>query len=52
MALAFEPELLSARRRVQLREEQRVRLIIEPVDVGGDADRPTALNRFRAASRA
>jgi hypothetical protein len=31
-----------------LGEERHVRLIIEPVDVGGDSDRPTALNRFRA----
>ena len=33
---------------LQLREEQRVRLIIEPVDAGGDADRATAVNRLRA----
>ena len=33
---------------LQLREEQRVRLIIEPVEVGGGSDRTAALNRLRA----
>ena len=33
---------------LQLREQQRVRLIIEPVDVGQDSDRAAALNRLRA----
>ena len=33
---------------LHLREKQRVRLIIEPVDVGGDFDRTTALNRLHA----
>jgi len=33
---------------LQLREKQRVRLIIEPVEVGGDSDRTVALNRLRA----
>ena len=33
---------------LQLREKQRVRLIIEPVEVGGDSDRTAALNRLRA----
>ena len=33
---------------LQLREEQRVRLIIEPVAVGGGSDRTAALNRLRA----
>lgn len=33
---------------LQLREQQRVRLIIEPVDVGQDSDRTAALNRLRA----
>lgn len=33
---------------VHLREHQRVRLIIEPVDVGPDQDRAAALDRLRA----
>ena len=33
---------------LQLREQQRVRLIIEPVDAGQDFDRTAALNRLRA----
>jgi predicted DNA-binding antitoxin AbrB/MazE fold protein len=33
---------------LRLREQQRVRLIIEAVDGGQDADRATALNRLRA----
>jgi predicted DNA-binding antitoxin AbrB/MazE fold protein len=33
---------------LQLREKQRVRLIIEPVDGGGDSDRTAALDRLRA----
>ena len=33
---------------LQLREQQRVRLIIEPVDVGFDSDRAAALGRLRA----
>ena len=33
---------------LRLREEQRVRLIIEPVDAGQDSDREGALNRLRA----
>ena len=33
---------------LQLREEQRVRLIIEPVDAGQGSDRSGALNRLRA----
>jgi len=33
---------------LQLREEQRVRLIIEPVDAAQDLDRTAALNRLRA----
>lgn len=33
---------------VHLREQQRVRLIIEPVDVGLDADRAVALDRLRS----
>jgi predicted DNA-binding antitoxin AbrB/MazE fold protein len=33
---------------LQLREKQRVRLIIEPVDVGADSDRTAALDRLRA----
>lgn len=32
---------------LQLREQQRVRLIIEPVDPALDSDRATALNRLR-----
>jgi predicted DNA-binding antitoxin AbrB/MazE fold protein len=31
-----------------LREQQRVRLIIEPVDAGQDVDRTAALKRLRA----
>jgi predicted DNA-binding antitoxin AbrB/MazE fold protein len=38
---------------LKLREQQRVRLIIEPVDGRRESDRTTALNRLRAgASRA
>jgi predicted DNA-binding antitoxin AbrB/MazE fold protein len=33
---------------LHLREQQRVRLIIEPVDVGQDSDRAAALSRLRA----
>ena len=33
---------------LHLREQQRVRLIIEPVDVGQESDRTAALNRLRA----
>lgn len=33
---------------LQLREQQRVRLIIEPVDSALDSDRAKALNRLRA----
>jgi len=33
---------------LQLREQQRVRLIIEPVDAGLDSDRAGALSRLRA----
>jgi predicted DNA-binding antitoxin AbrB/MazE fold protein len=33
---------------LQLREQQRVRLIIEPVDSALDSDRATALTRLRA----
>ena len=33
---------------LQLREQQRVRLIIEPVDVGQDSDRAAALGRLHA----
>jgi predicted DNA-binding antitoxin AbrB/MazE fold protein len=33
---------------VHLREQQRVRLIIEPIDVGMDPDRAAALGRLRA----
>ena len=33
---------------LQLREQQRVRLIIEPVDAGQEFDRTAALNRLRA----
>ena len=33
---------------LQLREQQRVRLIIEPVDAGLDSDRAAALSRLRA----
>jgi hypothetical protein len=33
---------------LQLREQQRVRLMIEPVDVGQDSDRTAALSRLRA----
>lgn len=33
---------------LQLREHQRVRLIIEPVDSGHDSDRAAALSRLRA----
>ncbi len=33
---------------LQLREQQRVRLIIEPVDGGQDSDRTAAVNRLRA----
>lgn len=33
---------------LHLREEQRVRLIVEPVDVVHDSDRATALSRLRA----
>jgi len=32
---------------LQLREHQRVRLIIEPVDAVQEFDRPAALNRLR-----
>jgi predicted DNA-binding antitoxin AbrB/MazE fold protein len=33
---------------LRLREQQRVRLIIEPVDGGQDVDRAAALSRLRA----
>ncbi len=33
---------------IHLKEQQRVRLIIEPVEVGQDADRAAALGRLRA----
>ena len=33
---------------LRLREQQRVRLIIEPVDGGQDSDRTAAVNRPRA----
>ena len=33
---------------LHLREQQRVRLIIEPVDVGQESDRTAALKRLRA----
>ena len=33
---------------LQLREQQRVRLIIDPMDAGQDSDRMAALSRLRA----
>jgi len=36
------------RAELQLREQQRVRLIIEPIEPGQDSDRAAALNRLRA----
>jgi predicted DNA-binding antitoxin AbrB/MazE fold protein len=44
----FSHGVLKPVEELQLREEQRVRLIIEPVDVIGVSDRTTALNRLRA----
>ena len=43
----FSQGVLKPVDKLQLREEQRVRLIIEPVDVGGGSDRTAALNRLR-----
>lgn len=45
---AFSKGVLKPVEQLQLREEQRVRLIIEPVDAGRESDRTAALNRLRA----
>ena len=44
----FSQGVLKPVSELQLREEQRVRLIIEPVEVGGGSDRTATLNRLRA----
>jgi predicted DNA-binding antitoxin AbrB/MazE fold protein len=44
----FSKGVLKPVDRLQLEEEQRVRLIIEPVEGGQEFDRSAALNRLRA----
>ena len=44
----FSHGVLKSVGELQLREQQRVRLIIEPVEAGQDSDRAAALNRLRA----
>jgi predicted DNA-binding antitoxin AbrB/MazE fold protein len=44
----FSQGVLKPTVKLDLREEQRVRLIIEPVDGAGHLDRATALRRLRA----
>jgi len=44
----FSQGVLKPVHALQLREQQRVRLIIEAVDGGQDADRAAALKRLRA----